>query len=36
MVKTVRKDITSWNTRATTEPGFMPPPVVEEPVDTAL
>ena len=29
-VKTARKEISVWHTRATTEPGFMPPPVVEE------
>ena len=29
-VKVARKEITVWHTRATTEPGFMPPPVVEE------
>ena len=29
-VKQARKEITVWHTRCTTEPGFMPPPVVEE------
>ena len=27
-VKAAKKEITVWHTRATTEPGFMPPPVV--------
>ena len=35
-VKTARKEISVWHTRATTEPGFMPPPVVEEPENLAL
>lgn len=29
-VKAAKKEITVWHTRATTEPGFMPPPVVIE------
>ena len=36
MVKVARKEVTTWHTRATTEPGFMPPPVVEEVVNPAL
>lgn len=35
-VKTARKDITEKYIRATTEPGFMPPPVVEEPENPHL
>ena len=35
-IKTARKEITVWYTRATTEPGFMPPPVVEEEGNTKL
>jgi len=29
MLKNARKEITTWHTRCTTEPGFMPPPVLE-------
>jgi len=36
MVKVARKEVTTWHTRATTEPGFMPPPQVEEEVNPAL
>ena len=36
MVKAANKEITHWHTRATTEPGFMPPPVVEEEVNPHL
>ena len=36
MVKVARKEVTTWHTRATAEPGFMPPPVVEEVVNPAL
>ena len=35
-VKASMKEITTWHTRATTEPGFMPPPVVEEEINPAL
>ena len=36
MVKAARKEVNTWHTRCTTEPGFMPPPVVEEEVNPAL
>ena len=29
-IKTAKKEITVWHTRATTEPGFMAPPIEEE------
>ena len=30
MVKNAKKEITMWHTRATTEPGFMAPPIEED------
>ena len=36
MVKTANKEISTWHTRAQTEPGFMAPPVVEEELNPAL
>ena len=36
MIKVARKEITTWHTRAQTEPGFMVPPPEEEKKNPAL